>query len=274
MAGRTLSLLKRSDHRNSGYRSSAFKRAAAVGAVALATVSLQPVAAHAAPVPIVGGAPAAQSEFPFMVSLSMGCGGALYKKDVVLTAAHCVNGSGNTTGITATAGVADLDGPGAIKVRSTKVLQAPGYDGHGKDWALIKLSRSIDLPTLKIATNTRYNRGTFTIAGWGDTRENAGTGSTRLLKAKVPFVSDRRCKQRYGGRFVAGQEMCAGVPRGGVDTCQGDSGGPMFRKDDSGAWLQVGIVSWGYGCGRPLVPGVYTEVSTFASAISRAAATL
>ncbi|MGP4042804.1 S1 family peptidase [Streptomyces sp. 2A115] len=245
-----------------------------MGAVALAAGSLQPLTALAAPVPIIGGAPAAQNEFPFMVSLSMGCGGALYKKNIVLTAAHCVEGSGNNTGITATAGVVDLDGPGAIKVKSTKVLQAPGYDGDGKDWALIKLARPIDKPTLKIATNTRYNRGTFTIAGWGDTQENAGTGSNQLLKAKVPFVSDRRCKRHYGSRLTAGQEICAGVPRGGVDTCQGDSGGPMFRKDDSGAWIQVGIVSWGDGCARPLVPGVYTEVSTFASAIARAAATL
>ncbi|MEU9183451.1 serine protease [Streptomyces sp. NPDC048484] len=245
-----------------------------MGAVTLAAVSLQPVAAHAAPVPIVGGTPAGQGEFPFMVSLSMGCGGSLYKKDVVLTAAHCVNGSGNTTGITATAGVADLGAAGAIKVKSTKVIQAPGYNGAGKDWALIKLARPIDLPTLKIATNTRYNRGTFTIAGWGDTAEDAGTGTTKLLKAKVPFVADAKCKRAYGSDLIAGQEICAGLPRGGVDTCQGDSGGPMFRKDDSAKWIQVGIVSWGAGCARPMTPGVYTEVSTFASAISRAAATL
>ncbi|MFJ2258320.1 S1 family serine peptidase [Streptomyces sp. NPDC087844] len=264
MTNRTLGLLRRS----------AFRRAAAVGAVALATASLQPVAAHAAPTPIVGGAPAAQGEFPFMVSLSMGCGGSLYKKDVVLTAAHCVDGSGNNTRITATAGVADLGAAGAIKVRSTKVVQAPGYNGNGKDWALIKLARPIELPTLKIATTTRYNRGTFTIAGWGDPAENANTGSTKLLKAKVPFVADSKCKRHYGGRLIASQEICAGIPRGGVDTCQGDSGGPMFRKDDSGKFIQVGIVSWGDGCARPMVPGVYTEVSTFASAIARAASSL
>ncbi|WP_030020969.1 trypsin-like serine protease, partial [Streptomyces monomycini] len=54
-------------------------------------------------------------------------------------------------------------------------------------------------------------------------------------------------------------------------TCQGDSGGPMFRKDDAGQWLQVGIVSWGEGCARPGKPGVYTEVSTFAADIKKAA---
>ncbi|MGO4754430.1 trypsin-like serine protease, partial [Streptomyces sp. 2MCAF27] len=84
------------------------KRSAAVGAVALAAFSLMPgtslaqaksaepgtsptQAKSAEPgQSVVGGTRAAQGEFPFMVRLSMGCGGALYTQDIVLTAAHCV----------------------------------------------------------------------------------------------------------------------------------------------------------------------------------------
>lgn len=250
------------------------KRVLALGAVTLATVSLQPVSAQAAPTPVVGGTRAAQGEFPFMVRLSMGCGGALYTQQIVLTAAHCVNGSGNNTSITATAGVVDLQSSSAIKVKSTKVLQAPGYNGKGKDWALIKLAAPVNQPTLKIATTTAYNNGNFTIAGWGAAREG-GAQQRYLLKATVPFVSDATCQQAYGSDLVPGDEICAGfVQQGGVDTCQGDSGGPMFRKDDSGAFIQVGIVSWGQGCAEPGYPGVYSEVSTFAADIARAASTL
>jgi secreted trypsin-like serine protease len=251
--------------------------AAAMGAVAQAG----PAAAGPAPdgdgfvsPAVVGGTRAAQGEFPFMVRLSMGCGGALYSPTIVLTAAHCVTGTGTNTSITATLGVVDLNSSSKITRRSNYVYQAPGYDGHGKDWALIRLASPVTtLATLPLATTTGYDSGTFTIAGWGSAREG-GAQQRYLLKATVPFVDDATCSAQYSGETVPSDEICAGYAGGGTDTCQGDSGGPMFRKDAAGAWIQVGIVSWGDGCARPNKPGVYSQVSTFASAIRSAAATL
>jgi len=37
---------------------------------------------------------------------------------------------------------------------------------------------------------------------------------------------------------------------------QGDDGGPLVASEKL-----VGIYSWGFGCGRPQYPGIYTKVS-------------
>ncbi|KAL3941548.1 MAG: hypothetical protein SGARI_000563 [Bacillariaceae sp.] len=44
------------------------------------------------------------------------------------------------------------------------------------------------------------------------------------------------------------------------DTCAGDSGGPLFMQEWND-FVQVGITSWGYGCGDNDFPGVYSRVS-------------
>jgi secreted trypsin-like serine protease len=263
---------------------SALRRTALVTIGAAAVFGAAAGQAVAAPPPsddvgvqVIGGTRAAQGEFPFMVRLSMGCGGALFNQSVVLTAAHCVSGTGNNTSITVTAGAVDLQSSSRITRRSTYVYQAPGYDNpSGDDWALIKLNSPItNQATLPLATTTAFDSGTFTVAGWGAATE--GGGQQRfLLKANVPFISDTQCRGASGySGLVAAEEICAGNwSSGGVDTCQGDSGGPMFRRNNAGAWVQVGITSWGIGCARPQAPGVYTQVSTFASAIASAAASL
>jgi secreted trypsin-like serine protease len=241
--------------------------------------SAQPVADRFDPpsASVIGGVRAAQGEFPWMVRLSMGCGGAMYTTQIVLTAAHCVGRTGPNTSITATLGAVDLQDPARITVRSTYVHRNPGYvtATQGGDWALIKLQQAVDVPTLPVATNTDLHEGTFTVAGWGATSEG-GPQSRYLMKANVPFIDDTQCAQAYSEINNAPDEMiCAGEwTTGGVDTCQGDSGGPMFRQDASGAWIQVGITSWGFGCARPENPGVYGEVAAFATDIADAAASL
>ena len=255
-----------------------------VAGAALAVTLVDAPAMAASPDPsaspnVVGGTRASQGEFPWMVRLSMGCGGSLLTNQVVLTAAHCVSGTGSNTSITATLGVVDLQSSSAIKVKSKYVYRSPQYVNYdrGNDWALIKLASPVNgVPLITLATSTSANTGNFTIMGWGSTSEG-GAQQRYLRKATVPFVSDSVCGGAYrdaGDNFVDNAMICAGfMDQGGVDTCQGDSGGPMIKSTSSGV-VQVGIVSWGEGCAEPGFPGVYTEVTTYQAAIKAAAGSL
>ncbi len=228
---------------------------------------------------VVGGTPAAQGEFPWMVRLSMGCGGAVYTPTLILTAAHCISGStGPNTSIGVTWGAVDLQDPNRVTRTSNYVYKAPGFTGvgGGKDWALIRISQPLNSPLLKLATDTSLHNGIFTVAGWG-AAQSGGAQQRFLLKADVPFISDTQCASAGGSysSLIFDDMICAGNwDNGGVDTCQGDSGGPMFKRNAQNEWIQVGITSWGIGCAVARQPGVYSEVRFFANAICSAAATL
>jgi secreted trypsin-like serine protease len=212
-----------------------------------------------------------------MVRLSVGCDGVLVAPRVVLTAGHCVGATGRTTNIRITGGSADLAASSAVTVASTYVMRAPGFTSatSGNDWALVQLATPLTEPLLALTPSAAYDKGQFRVIGWGATREN-GPQQTQLRSVSVPFVSDTACANAYHGQsFVKSQMLCAGnLQHGGVDACQGDSGGPLVRRDSAGALVEVGIVGWGSGCARPGLPGVYTQVSTFAAAIKAAVAKL
>jgi hypothetical protein len=71
------------------------------------------------------------------------------------------------------------------------------------------------------------------------------------------------------GTLITDSMICAGEPTPGAraeqvkDTCQGDSGGPLITTGPDGKPVQIGIVSWGDGCGIPSVHGVYSRLANF-----------
>ncbi|GIF10854.1 trypsin [Actinoplanes teichomyceticus] len=219
---------------------------------------------------VVGGNVAKAGEFPWVVRLSMGCGGALTAPRVVLTAGHCVGPTGPNDRITVTAGVTDLKAKNAVTARSVEVVRAAEFqtETRGDDWAVVKLDRVLSLPTLALVPDASGDQGQVTVMGWGQTREGSLRQERRLHYATVPTIPDAVCARSYlPAKVVLVQEesICAG--RHGVDTCQGDSGGPMVRRGRDGRWAQVGIVSWGLGCARDAYPGVYTQISRFRTVI-------
>jgi secreted trypsin-like serine protease len=222
---------------------------------------------------VVGGNLAPEGRFPWAVRLSMGCGGTLIAPRVVLTAGHCVDGTGDNAAITVIAGSVDLKSPKAITARSVTVIRSTGFrdETRGQDWAVVQLDRTLDLPVLPL-TKDQNDRGEFVVMGWGQTREDSLKQERRLHYATVPTVPDEKCAADYEKahvKLVATQSICAGTTT--TDTCQGDSGGPMVGKDKKGEWVQIGIVSWGLGCARDGYPGVYTQISAFRADIRRAA---
>ncbi len=224
---------------------------------------------------IVGGVQAGSHEFPWVVRLSNGCSGTLVRQQMVLTAAHCVKRTGKTSSITVTAGTSDLSSSRGVDVRSVAVERASGFRGvtDGRDWAVIKLAKAVDAPVVSLPSGSGLDGGTFTVVGWGSTSEGSLSQQRHLRKVQVPAVSDSKCQDIYsdeGYNYVGSDMICAGeLSRGGKDSCLGDSGGPLLKRHES-RWVQVGIVSWGVGCGRAGFPGVYTQVSHFIGDIENA----
>lgn len=233
---------------------------------------------------IVGGSPADDGEYPWLgylsadyVLLGSSCGGSLVAPAVFVTAAHCVEGllpAGNELLNPFLQSVyvhlgSNQAGAGE-RIRASEIHIHPDYDGD-HDIAVLILERASSAQPIAYAQpgdEALYAPGTLaTVAGWGATSEG-GSGSSDLLEVHLPIISDADCAAYYGSSTDGASEVCAGVPEGGKDSCQGDSGGPLMIGSGDDALL-IGVVSWGEGCARAGVPGVYAEVAALSSFIEQ-----
>ncbi len=103
--------------------------------------------------------------------------------------------------------------------------------------------------------------------GYDDSMDNSETlqhitDDSTFQKLPTPLCNQRNS---YNGEIFEENMICAGTMEGVKDSCVGDSGGPLFYYDylrGNKIPVQVGVTSWGNGCGRQNLPGIYSTVSS------------
>lgn len=236
---------------------------------------------------IIGGTKANDAAYPWMAAVARSndqslfqrqfCGGSLIAPDWILTAAHCVEGE-VPEGLQILVNFTDLSDSSGAEIRGVKgIYLHPSFRDTGgdlyNDVALILLDAPIDINTvtpIAVATSpyaVTTGAGVRAI-GWGDTKSSPRYPN-ELQEVDLSIASITSARKIYGVSNLDNRHLAAIAS--GKDTCAGDSGGPLFDPDGAAAGLSpllVGITSYGLGCAKPDIPGIYTNVGNYFSWIS------
>ena len=177
-----------------------------------------------------------------------GCGASLIAPNVLLCAAHC---QGFISSVIV--GAFNINDSSEANYESFTVadeIYHPLYNSGNIDYDYMVLrieGESQHTPvTLDDGTTDLLTDGTeLTVMGWGALSQG-GSGSNLLQEVDVDV--DASCGN-YASSSITERMFCAARTINGVnyDSCQGDSGGPIIHKASG---VQVGIVSWGFGCAQ------------------------
>mmetsp|Transcript_5105 Transcript_5105/g.8017 ORF Transcript_5105/g.8017 Transcript_5105/m.8017 type:complete len:299 (-) Transcript_5105:72-968(-) len=236
---------------------------------------------------IIGGDEAVEGRYPYAVSLqdSIGnfCGGSLIAKDVVLSAAHCMQSGREYKAVIGRHNLRNSTDGYDVVVKTE--ITHPSYDSltTNYDFMILILDQAVteEVDLVKVSRDIIPVDTAVTVMGWGDTHpsDSISTLSEELMETEVFVISKEECEQSTG--TIGGMEIMSGWAIGGYqadyqdkisdnmmcakdngeDSCQGDSGGPLVIRQNFGGDVQVGVVSWGIGCAHEAFPGVYAKVS-------------
>nr|XP_022900144.1 chymotrypsin-2-like [Onthophagus taurus] len=219
---------------------------------------------------IVGGSNAASGQFPFMVSQRSGsttshmCGGTIINNRWILSAAHCLTGSG---AITFVAG-SHLILTGGVRFAVSRRLIHANYNPTliSNDVGVVQLASAISFGNLiqPIALESgNVGAVAATVVGWGRI-QTGGAIPNNLQWLNLNSITVADCQNRHSHPVFA-NNICSLAPNG-QGICQGDSGGPLLRR---GTNIQLGIASWVIPCARGW-PDVFARVSSFLPWINNA----
>lgn len=236
---------------------------------------------------VVGGEDAEQGEWPWAVAITRAnrrkiplpwCTGFLISKKHVISAAHCFDNR-QLTLYTARIGHVDQTKADVYDIIDITVPETYIVDSVYNDIALLTLSREVDSPNFNpvcLPSSSVYRNLTgmgTTVIGWGSTRVD-GPMSLKLKQlSAMPVVSNYQCQRAlrqalsdFSTQFYRGiprSILCAGfLDEPNKDSCGGDSGGPLMIQEND-RWYAIGIVGFGYLCGRPGLAGGYTRISEY-----------
>jgi secreted trypsin-like serine protease len=227
---------------------------------------------------VVSGWPADEGEWPWIAALLNNdrqfCGGSLISRKHILTAAHCVAHMTryDVANLKVRLGDWKIKQTGETEVWESKAARVVRHKEFSqqtlhKDVAIITMENEVpELPNVRPVClaaqgGDQHVDQHATVVGWGSLSEN-GPQPDVLMEVTVKIWDNKVCKETYGPAAPGGimdHMMCAGQK--GKDSCSGDSGGPMQIGSGS-TWTQIGVVSWGIGCGKSHYPGVYSRVSS------------
>ncbi|CAL8144059.1 unnamed protein product [Orchesella dallaii] len=249
---------------------------------------------------IISANMARPNQFPNIVYLSVqfpgsydsggNCGGSIYNKRWIITAAHCViNGEQRVARpghIKVFAGVNHVSKKHLVPKNQTysgiRIVVHQGYRYTvpiKNDIALIQVDRDIQyskfVKPLRVVVKGFKPKGVAWLAGFGTTDAGVSTGALLAGKATIYSVEDEKCKRVIERWGLLSQNFCIG---GGteVTASSGDSGSPAFCEDRKGRPVHCGVTSFIYDIecktrGRKCIqtgidnhpPAAYLELSRF-----------
>jgi secreted trypsin-like serine protease len=238
---------------------------------------------------IISGQLAKVGEFPFIAAIytkgetpldGFYCGASLIQPDLLVTAAHCVEGV-PANALSVVVGVHDigLAESAYTPYSAAKIFMHSDYDSFslGNDIALIRLTESAESNPIEIIDDTHYQGLTtdteMTVAGWGNMTLEEGNGSNypRLLqKAIVDFIDQQTCQSlKVSSPYSQLDNFALCAAREGIELGSGDSGGPLIYQHNERYYL-TGIVSWNLGYASASEPGIYMSVHQYIEWINKA----